>query len=111
VPPKIELPTTRPKVVTSGREQEQSIRERKQLLFEEDDLPSRPIDAPEPVRPFNEYLRTTPAAPLSGLAKALLWGVGVVVVLLLVAALFKTGNRSAKAPPPRGAAARVVPTR
>jgi hypothetical protein len=72
--------------------QEQSIKARKHQLFE--------ADAPVQVgsgRPFREFLRTTPAAPLSGLTRAALWAAGVVVALVLVAALFKTFNRPPKA--------------
>jgi hypothetical protein len=73
--------------------QEQSIKARKHQLFE--------VDAPVEVgsgRPFKEFVRTTPAAPLSGLIKAALWTAGVVVVLVLAAALFKTFHH-----PPRPA--------
>jgi hypothetical protein len=70
------------------REQEVSIRERKALLFEADEAPTARADAP-PRRPFAEYLRTTPAAPLSPTAKGTLYGVGVVVALLFLAALVK----------------------
>lgn len=70
------------------REQELSIRERKQLLFEADEPAGPKADAP-PRRPFAEYLRTTPAAPLSPAAKGSLYAVGVVVMLLFVAALLK----------------------
>ena len=68
--------------------QEQSIKARKHQLFE--------ADAPVEVgsgRSFKEFLRTTPATPFSGLIKATLWAAGVVVILVLVAALFKTFNR------------------
>ena len=69
------------------REQEHSIKARKQSMFGEDELADRP--AAGPTKPFAEYVRTTAAAPLSTLAKAGLWGAGVVVVLLLLAALLK----------------------
>jgi hypothetical protein len=105
VPPPIDIPPARPRVVsTPGREQEQSIRERKQLLFEEDERPAGPPVEAAPTKPFVEYLRTTPAAPLSGLAKVLIWTAGVLVVLLFVASLIKGANRPAKPPAPRGAA-------
>jgi hypothetical protein len=73
--------------------QEQSIKARKHQLF----------DADEPVevgsgRSFKEFLKTTPAEPLSGLTKAALWAAGVVVVLILIAALFKSFHK-----PPRPA--------
>jgi hypothetical protein len=83
--------------------QEQSIKARKHQLFE--------ADAPVEVgsgRPFKEFVRTTPATPLSGLIKAVLWTAGVVVVLVLVGALFKTFHhppRSAPGPVRRAAGA------
>lgn len=70
------------------REQEQSIKERKQLLFEEDE-PRVEVSSGMERKPFAEYLRTIPAAPLSTGAKAAIWGLGVLVALLLAAALFK----------------------
>lgn len=86
-----------PMSLGSGREQEQSIRARKELLFEEDDLPARG-PAAAPTRPFPDYLRTTPAAPLSGVTRAMLWGAGLLVVVLFVASIFKGGASKA----PRG---------
>ena len=71
-----------------SREQELSIRERKQLLFESDAPATARADASSR-RPFAEYLRTTPAEPLSPAAKGVLYGVGGLVVLLLVAAVMK----------------------
>jgi hypothetical protein len=70
------------------REGDVSIRERKQLLFEADEPTGPRADAP-PRRPFAEYLRTTPAAPLSPGAKGGLYAAGAVVMLLFVAALLK----------------------
>lgn len=70
------------------REQEHSIKERKRLLFEEDE-PLVEAESAETRKPFVEYLQTTPAAPLSMGAKAMLWGAGVIVALLLVAALLQ----------------------
>lgn len=69
-------------------EQEISIKERKRLLFEEDEPLAEVIPVGER-KPFAEYLRTTPAAPLSQGARVVLWGVGVLVALLLILALFK----------------------
>ena len=69
------------------REQQLSIRERKQLLFEADEPVVDPDAAPR--RPFAEYLRTTPAAPLSSATKGVLYGVGGLVLLLFLAALLK----------------------
>lgn len=62
------------------REQEQSIKARKLEIFEEEqDFGPR--------RPFSEYLAETEATPLTAGQKAALWGVGLLVLLLLVAAL------------------------
>lgn len=62
------------------REQEQSIKARKREIFEEEqDFGPR--------KPFAEYLAMTEATPLTAAQKAMLWGVGTLVVLLLVAAL------------------------
>ena len=69
------------------REQELSIRERKQLLFEADEIPASADAVPR--RPFAEYLRSTPAAPLSPAAKGSLYAAGAVVLLLFLAALLK----------------------
>jgi hypothetical protein len=65
--------------------QEQSIKDRKKQLYDVD----APLVPEGSSRPFKEFLRDTPAAPLAGGVKAMLWAVGVVVVLLLAAALFK----------------------
>ena len=77
----------RPRPKTAPREQEQSIRARKQLIFGEEELPGQGRRAT--TKPFSEYLRTTPPAPLSTATKAMLWAVGAVVVLLLIAVLLK----------------------
>jgi hypothetical protein len=78
------------------REQEQSIRARKQLLFE-NDAAVQPVVERKERKPFAVHLRETPAAPLSGGAKALLWGAGAIVMLLLVATLLREPAPSATA--------------
>lgn len=61
------------------------MKARKAQLFEADE---RPPEAPSgPNRPFREYLRDTPAAPLPTWAKASLWAAGLIVAALLVLAL------------------------
>ena len=72
-------------------EQELSIKEREQELYDEprESSPSRPT-----VKPFPIYLRETPAVPMSSGVKAMLWVVGIVVVLLLIAALWRTQRPS-----------------
>jgi hypothetical protein len=66
--------------------QEQSIKARKHQLFDDD---TSEFAVKGPRKPFEEFLKETSAAPLSGTAKAILWAAGVVVVLLLVAAMLK----------------------
>ena len=88
------------------RTQEQSIKARKHQLFEDEDLPSA---SATPSLPFPELLRVTPAEPLAPPVKALLWGVGTVVVLLLLAALVTSGGKR-KAPKPSASLAPGVVT-
>ena len=89
------------------RTQEQSIKARKHQLFEVDE----PLDS-GPRRPFRDCLRETPADPLSTPLKALLWTVGTVVILLLIAALVTGGHKKPRPKPvsgfvPTSAAARI----
>jgi hypothetical protein len=72
--------------------QEQSIKARKNELFEEE----VPVFL-NSSRPFRDFLRETPAEPLSGAAKAMLWAAGVIVAVLLVAALDRSFHSSSKA--------------
>ncbi|CAN5682384.1 hypothetical protein BH23PLA1_BH23PLA1_09430 [soil metagenome] len=60
-------------------------------LFDEDERPESASSASsaEEHRPFVEYLRTTPAEPLSSGLKAALWAVGALVGLLFLASLLK----------------------
>lgn len=97
-PPRIEVPSGSDQsrvVTTPAREQEQSIRDRKNLMFDDEDLPSRAGAAGEgaagPIvaKPFRDYLTSTPAEPLSNTAKAMLYVVGAVVLLLFLAAILK----------------------
>ncbi|MBX6315548.1 MAG: hypothetical protein IRY99_21940 [Isosphaeraceae bacterium] len=77
-------------------EQDQLIKAAKHQLFEEEVVTSS-----GPRKTFREYLRETPARPLSMGVKALLWGAGAVVVLLLILALLSSGQSShAKRPAP-----------
>lgn len=69
------------------RTQEQSIKARKHQLFEADSVDVGPRAT------FREVLRRTPADPLSTPVKAILWAIGIVVLLLLVGALIKAGAR------------------
>lgn len=72
-------------------EQELSIKEREQELYDE---PHEALPVKPPVKPFPIYLRETPAVPMSSGVKATLWIVGIVVLLLLIAALWRTQRPS-----------------
>ena len=71
-----------------GREQDQSIKDRKRLLYE-DDAPLASSVKPQS-KPFALYLRETPAAPLALWVRAALWAAGLVVAMLLVGAVMKS---------------------
>lgn len=64
--------------------QDQSIKARKVQLFDD----GKSEEVIEVRRPFSYYVNRTPAAPLSPATKASLVAAGVLVVLLLLAALF-----------------------
>ena len=86
------------------RTQEQSIKERKQELFEVDQALQAPTG---PRRSFQDCLRETPADPLSTPLKALLWTVGTIVILLLMFALATGGNKKPKPRSPNALAPTV----
>lgn len=77
-------------------EQEISIRRRGHELFVDDAV--APTGSG---RPFSEFLRETPAAPLSAWVKAALWAVAIVAALLFAAALWRLINRPTPAAPRR----------
>jgi hypothetical protein len=84
------------------REQEQSIKARKREIFDEEEQSFGPRI------PFADYLAMTEATPLSTGQKAMLWGIGALVVLLLVAALLTMPAPSSgphPSPDTKGAAA------
>ena len=69
-------------------------------LFERDQPASQRGGMPAtPTLAFDEYLRTTEAAPLSTTIKALLWSAAVVVALLFAGALWKM-NQPKRVPKP-----------
>jgi hypothetical protein len=70
------------------REQEQSIRARKQQLFEADEATTTEAEAAAPRKPFSFYLQQTPAAPLSSGTKFVLWGAGALVLVALAITVF-----------------------
>ena len=76
--------------------QEQSIKARKHQLFGADDDQAQS----GPRQSFAELLRITPADPLSPLTKGILWVVGSLVILLLLAAFTTVGTRTRPRPKP-----------
>ena len=91
-------------------EQELSIKEREQELFVE---PSDPSAPPTSVKPFAIYLRETPANPLSTEVKAILWAIGLVVLLLFALAIWRSQRSHRSRPKPQAseaaATAQVTP--
>jgi hypothetical protein len=86
-------------------EQESSIKERGQELF----LESTEAEfSATPVKPFAVYLRETPATPLAPAVKATLWIVGVVVLILFVAAIWRSQRPSKPRPRARPAGTATV---
>jgi hypothetical protein len=81
-------------------EQEHSIKARSHELF----VDPTQLAASRPTKPFPAYLRETPAQPLSPLATTVLWILGIIVVVLFLAALWRITHR-------RGAASRPRPAR
>ena len=75
------------------QEQEISIRQRGHELFRSDE--ERPAST---TRPFEEYLRETPSAPLPTWVQALLWALAVVVALLFAVALWRAVHRTKAQP-------------
>ena len=71
-------------------EQEHSIKARDQELYVE---PNEAPPAKPPPKPFTELLHETPAKPMSSPLKVMLWIVGIMVVVLFVAAIGR-GQRS-----------------
>lgn len=89
---------TRPASRSAGRDQDQSIKARKRLLYDEEEGDATPVAPIDETKPFADYLRTTPAAPMSAAIKALLGAVGLVVALLLLAAVLRMGRKSPARP-------------
>ncbi len=85
--------------------QEQSIKARKHQLYETDDTASQS----GPRRSFEECLRQTPADPLSPTVKALLWVVGTLVIVLLLAAFARVATHH-KPRPRRNPTTAIAPT-
>jgi hypothetical protein len=90
-------------------EQELSIKEREQQLF----LESSEDLVQEPTRPFADYLRETPAAPVSSEVKVLLWIAAIVVAILFAAAIWRasrsSGAKSKARHPPAAEEVSILP--
>ena len=63
-------------------------------LFDDDDVDAIPPDSAAftPHKPFAQYLRETPPAPLSQGTKLALWATGGLTILLFLASLLKMAN-------------------
>lgn len=81
--------------MSDPREQEQSIKDRKKLIYDDDPTPLSTGPVVER-KPFKIHLRETPPQPLSGTLKAGLWAAGIVVALLLAGALWKSSQPKAR---------------
>jgi len=84
-------------------EQERSIKAREHELYFN---PLSEKDA-RSLKPFPEYLRETPAQPLSAATKAVLWIVAVLVVLVFLAALWRAIHHRGGRPRHKAAPAAV----
>jgi hypothetical protein len=83
-------------------EQELSIKERENELFVE------PREGPAPTasaKPFAVYLQETPANPLATEVKAILWVVGLVVLLLFAVAIWRSQRSPRSRPKPKSSRA------
>jgi hypothetical protein len=78
-----------PSESSDTHEQEHSIKAREKELY----VRQREPGVFQPTKPFETYLRETPAQPLSTFTKVVLWFVGIVVVVLLFAALWRISDR------------------
>ncbi|SRR5579885_3047887 len=85
-------------------EQEHSIKARAHELFVEE----VPVAPSAGTKPFEAYLRETPAYPVSPAIKVTLWIVGLVVAGLFVLALWRVSHRPAGRPPAGVESARGV---
>lgn len=84
-------------------EQEHSIKVRSNELF----IPDAPTET-RVTRPFPDYLRETPAQPLSAGIKAIIWILGTIVALLFVTALWRVVHRHGTHHAPRRPAVRAT---
>jgi hypothetical protein len=91
-------------------EQERSIKARSHELFVQ---PLQAAEGTRPTKPFPDYIRETPAHPMSSLTKSIFWLVGIVVVGLFLAAIWRITHHNRPQRPARKPAATsvVVPRR
>lgn len=75
-------------------EQEHSIKARSHELYVEEDLTGSSMAT----KPFQVYLRETPAHPLSPAIKVIFWVLGLVVAVLFLLALWRVWQRHAARP-------------
>ena len=85
-------------------EQEHSIKARSHELFVEEP----PVAPAVATKPFEVYLRETPAHPLSPGIKVILWVLGLIVAALFLAALWRAVNRNAGRRPGHATPARAA---
>jgi hypothetical protein len=70
-------------------EQEHSIKARSHALF----VDETPVVSAGATKPFDVYLRETPAHPLSPGIKAIFWVLGFIVAALFLAAIWRVSHR------------------
>src|SRR4051794_35005752 len=70
-------------------EQEHSIKARSHELF----VDETPVVSEGATKPFDVYLRETPAYPLSPGIKAIFWVLGFIVAALFLAAIWRVSHR------------------
>jgi hypothetical protein len=84
-------------------EQERSIKAREHELY------LKPTEEGQARKPFLEYLRETPAEPLSTTTKTILWIVAVLVVVVFLAAIWRAATRRSARPRNRAVPSAVQP--
>jgi hypothetical protein len=93
-----------PQKPAHGESEEQSIKARKHEMFEEEAR----AGSTEPKKPVKVYLQETPATPMTQFTKITLWALGVIVLLLFLAAVVTRGMHSRR--PARTAAVGIAPS-
>jgi hypothetical protein len=75
-------------------EQEHSIKARSHELFVEE----APVGPSTATKPFQVYLRQTPAYPVAPVIKVILWILGFIVAVLFLMALWRVSHHHAGRP-------------